>query len=118
MEDKLIELLETFGYPVILQGSLLPDEPYPDSFFTFWNNFSEGENYYDNDEKSTIYSYDVNFYSTNPELIYTKLREVKRLLKENGFIVSGDGHSVVSDEPTHDGRGLDVLYLKYYSQEE
>jgi hypothetical protein len=60
----------------------------------------------------------VNFYSTNPELIYTKLREVKRLLKENGFIVSGDGHSVVSDEPTHDGRGLDVLYLKYYSQEE
>jgi len=118
MEDKLIELLETFGYPVILQGSLLPDEPYPDSFFTFWNNFSEGENYYDNDEKSTVYSYDVNFYSTNPELIYTKLREVKRLLKENGFIVSGDGHSVVSDEPTHDGRGLDVLYLKYYSQEE
>lgn len=118
MEDKLIELLETFGYPVILQGSLLPDEPYPDSFFTFWNNFSEGENYYDNDEKSTVYNYDVNFYSTNPELIYTKLREVKRLLKENGFIVSGDGHSVVSDEPTHDGRGLDVLYLKYYSQEE
>lgn len=118
MEDKLIELLETFGYPVILQGSLLPDEPYPDSFFTFWNNFSEGENYYDNDEKSTVYSYDVNFYSTNPELIYTKLREVKRLLKENGFIVSGDGHSIVSDEPTHDGRGLDVLYLKYYSQEE
>lgn len=118
MEDKLIELLETFGYPVILQGSLLPDEPYPDSFFTFWNNFSEGENYYDNDEKSTVYSYDVNFYSTNPELIYTKLREVKRLLKENGFIVSGDGHSVVSDEPTHDGRGLDVLYLNYYKQEE
>ena len=118
MEDKLIELLETFGYPVILQGSLLPDEPYPDSFFTFWNNFSEGENYYDNDEKSAVYSYDVNFYSTNPELIYTKLREVKRLLKENRFIVSGDGHSVVSDEPTHDGRGIDVLYLKYYSQEE
>jgi hypothetical protein len=25
---------------------------------------------------------------------------------------------VASDEPTHDGRGLDVLYLKYYSQEE
>lgn len=118
MEDKLIELLETFGYPVILQGSLLPDEPYPDSFFTFWNNFSEGENYYDNNEKSAVYSYDVNFYSTNPELIYTKLREVKRLLKENGFIVSGDGHSVVSDEPTHDGRGIDVMYLNYYKQEE
>lgn len=118
MEDKLIELLETFGYPVILQGSLLPDETYPDSFFTFWNNNSEGETFYDNDEKSIVYSYDVNFYSTNPELVYSKLREAKNLLKDNGFIVSGDGHSVVSDEPTHDGRGIDVMYLNYYKQEE
>ena len=30
MEDKLIELLETFGYPVIRQGSLGEDESYPD----------------------------------------------------------------------------------------
>ena len=114
----MIELLETFGYPVILQGSLLPDEPYPDSFFTFWNNSSEGEKYYDNDEKSIVYSYDVNFYSISPELVYTVLRQAKKILKDNGFIVSGDGHSVVSDEPTHDGRGIDVMYLNYYKQEE
>ena len=114
----MIELLETFGYPVRLQGSLLPDEPYPDSFFTFWNNSSEGGNYYDNDEKSIVYSYDVNFYSISPELVYTVLRQAKKILKENGFIVSGDGHSVVSDEPTHDGRGIDVMYLNYYKQEE
>ena len=114
MEDKLIELLDSFGYPVKLQGSLLPDEPYPDSFFTFWNNSSEGEKYYDNDEKSTTYSYDVNFYSISPELVYTVLRQAKKILKDNGFIVSGDGHSVVSDEPTHDGRGIDVMYLNYY----
>jgi hypothetical protein len=48
MEDLLIETLEAFGYPVILQGSLLPDEPYPDHFFTFWNNDSFGNSYYDN----------------------------------------------------------------------
>lgn len=112
MEDLLIETLESFGFPVILQGSLLPDEPYPDHFFTFWNNNSYGESYYDNDEKSTVYNYDVNFYSVNPEWVYSKLRAAKVALKRVGFIVSGDGYSVMSDESTHDGRGINVLYLK------
>lgn len=113
MEDLLIETLEKFGYPVKLQGSLLPDEPYPDHFFTFWNNDSYGEAFYDDDEKSITYDYDVNFYSINPELVYTKLREAKTALKRAGFIVSGDGYSVGSDEPTHDGRGINVKYLKF-----
>ena len=117
MEDLLIATLESFGFPVRLQGSLLPDEPYPDHFFTFWNNASNGESYYDNDEISTTYSYDVNFYSINPEWVYTKLREAVTALKNAGFIVSGDGHTVMSDEPTHDGRGIDVMYLKQNQEE-
>lgn len=112
MEDLLIETLESFGYPVKLQGSLLPDEPYPDHFFTFWNNNSYGQSYYDDDERSTVYSYDVNFYSTNPEWVYSKLREAKAALKKAGFIISGDGYSIASDEPTHDGRGMNVLFLR------
>lgn len=112
MEDLLIETLESFGFPVKLQGSLLPDEPYPDHFFTFWNNSSYSESYYDNDEKSITYDYDVNFYSVNPEWVYSKLRAAKAALKSIGFIISGDGYSIVSDEPTHDGRGMNVLYLK------
>lgn len=112
MEDLLIEILESFGYPVRLQGSLLPDEKYPDHFFTFWNRSSDSQSHYDNDEHSIAYTYDVNFYSINPEYVYTKLREAKQLLKANGFIISGDGYSVASDEPTHDGRGMNVSYLK------
>lgn len=112
MEDLLIEVLSSFGYPVRLQGSLAENEPYPDNFFTFWNNDSNSQSFYDNDERSIVYNYDVNFYSNNPEAVYTKLREAKKLLKQNGFIVSGDGHSVASDEPTHDGRGMNVLYLQ------
>ncbi len=112
MEDLLINILSRFGYPVILQGSMLPDEKYPEHFFTFWNNSSDGNSYYDNNEKSIVFDYDVNFYSVNPEWVYTKLRDAKKLLKENGFIVSGDGYSVASDETTHDGRGMNVLYLK------
>lgn len=112
MEDLLIKTLETFGYPVRLQGSLLEDEPYPDHFFTFWNNDSYGESYYDNKEKSTTFDYDVNFYSIDPEKVYSVLREAKSKLLKAGFIASGDGYNVASDEPTHDGRGINVLYLR------
>jgi cephalosporin-C deacetylase-like acetyl esterase len=112
MEDLLIETLEAFGYPVRLQGSLLPDEPYPDDFFTFWNNDSYGNSYYNNIEASTVFSYDVNFYSVSPDRVYSKLREAAAALKAAGFIVSGDGYSVGSDEPSHDGRGINVLYRR------
>lgn len=112
MEDLFIETVESLGFPVRLQGSLLPDEPYPDHFFTFWNNSSRGESFYDNEEKSTLFDYDLNFYSINPEWVYTKLRAAIVALKKAGFIISGDGYSVVSDEPTHDGRGVNVRYLR------
>lgn len=113
MEDLLIETLETFGFPVRLQGSFLEDEPYPDHFFTFWNNDSSSGSFYDNDEHAILYDYSVNFYSVDPELVYSKLREAKTALKTAGFIVSGDGYSVVSDEPTHDGRGMNVQFSRH-----
>ena len=113
MEDKLTELLETFGYPVSRQGSLADDDPYPDDFFTFWNNDSGDSSHYDNDAAGTVYDYDVNFYSNSPDNTYNKLREAITLLKRNGFIISGDGYDVASDEDTHTGRGVNALYLKY-----
>lgn len=112
MEDLLINTLESFGYPVKLQGSMLPDEPYPDHFFTFWNGDSSGESFYDNNEQTTSFDYDVNFYSVDPESVYSTLREAKKALIKAGFIVSGDGYSVASDEPTHDGRGINAKYLR------
>ena len=112
MEDLLIEILESFGYPVMLQGSMLPNDKYPNHFFTFWNNSSDDSNFYDNKEHSTIYNYSINFYSIDPSLVYTKLREAKAELKKHGFIVSGDGHNVASDEPTHDGRGINAIFIR------
>ena len=112
MKELLISLLVTFGYPIFLQGSL-GDDPYPDSFFTFWNDDSYDEQFYDNAEHSTIWSVDVNFYSTDPALVNSILLDVKRLLKSNKFIVSGAGHDVASDEPTHTGRGLTALYIEH-----
>lgn len=109
MKDLLIKTLETFGYPVFLQGSLSKDEPYPESFFTFWNNDSYEGNHYNNDAVSYVWDFDVNFYSTDPALVNSKLIEAKTKLKQQGFVVPGKGYDVASDEPTHTGRGINVL---------
>lgn len=112
MEDLLFEVLEKTGYPYFLQGSLAEDEEYPDHFFTFWNNDSSDVGHYDNKATSMVYDWELNFYSTDQEKVYSVLRETIEQLKEKGFIISGDGHSVSSDEPTHDGRGINILYRK------
>lgn len=110
MKEKLIEILETFGYPVFLQGSLNSDDAYPDSFFTFWNNYANDLVHYDNDTRAYEWSFDVNFYSTSPQSVNTMLEAVRTALKAGGFVVRGKGHDVLSDEITHTGRGLNVLY--------
>lgn len=112
MKDLLIKALEHFGFPIFQQGSLNKDDPYPDSFFTFWNNDSADDDFYDNKENRYIWDFDVNFYSNDPELVNTKLLEAKKILKQNGFIVHGKGYDVASDEPTHTGRGINVLKIE------
>lgn len=113
MEDKLIEILESFGYPVFRQGTLAEDEEYPDSFFTFWNNGSPDHSHYDNSEYGTEWFYDVNFYSNDPEKTYSVLLEAIVKLKSEKWIITSKGYDVASDEPTHTGRGVEVYYLSF-----
>lgn len=112
MKDLLINTLQPLGYPILLQGSLNKDEAYPESFFTFWNNEVPGDEFYDNEEHSYIWNFDLNFYSSDPSLVNTKLLNAKALLKAAGFIVTGKGYDVASDEPTHTGRGINVLKIE------
>ena len=111
MEDKLIEILESFGYPVYRQGTLAETEKYPDSFFTFWNNDSPDHSHYDNSEYGTEWFYDVNFYSNDPELTHSVLNNAIIALKKSHWIVPSKGYDVMSDEVTHTGRGVEVYYL-------
>ena len=112
MEDKLIELLESFAYPVRRQGSFADNEKYPKSFITFWNNSEVELSAYDNDTESIIFDFDVNVYSTDPKKVYDLLNDVRDLLKLNGFISPTRGYDVGSDEPTHKGRGVNVQYVQ------
>lgn len=111
VKKHLIETLDKFGYPVFLQGSLSDDDKYPDSFFTFWNNGTECY-YMDNVVKATMWDFDLNFYSSNPETVNMVLLQARKLLKSAGFTVQGKGYDVISDEPTHTGRGINIFYFE------
>lgn len=112
MEDKLIELLESLGYPVYRQGSFTEGQEYPRSFFTFWNTGSPDHSHYDNDNYGSEWAYGVYFYSSDPELPYKLISDARILLKQNKWIVPSKGFDVVSDEATHTGRGLEVFFLE------
>lgn len=110
IEDKLIELLETFGFPVYRQGSLAQNAPYPDTFFTFWEN-PENVNDYDNETKFVIYDFNVYVYSNDPLTLENTLAAARTLLKQNNFVILSRGFDVASDEQTHTGKGCEVGYI-------
>lgn len=112
MKDELIRLLESLKYPVFQQGTMNQEEGYPEAYFTFKNMNTIDDSFYDNEEHRTIWVFIVAFYSSNPDLVNTELLKAKKTLKENGFIVSGKGNDVDSDEPTQTGRGIIVKKIE------
>ena len=116
MVDVKLLLINTlsaeFPYPVIQQGSLSTEDAYPSSFFTFFNNSALDDAFFDNTETETIWDFDLNFYSVDPVLVNTILLQAKQKLKAVGFIPDGSGHDVISDEHTHTGRGMNLLYIE------
>ena len=111
MEDFLIELLSSFGYGVYRQGSFSENDKYPDSFFTFWNTGSPDHSHFDNNDYLAEWEFDVNFYSKDSELTYKVLSDARILLKQNKWIVPSRGYDLMSDEPTHTGRGMQAIFL-------
>ena len=113
VKNLLINTLdEAFHYPIYLQGSLSVDEAYPDSFFTFWNNSADNTAFYDNHETDVVWNFDLNIYSNDPNIVNTVLLQAKTVLKSVGFIPNGSGYDVMSDEPTHTGRGMTLFYIE------
>ena len=112
VKQLLIDTIASFNYPVYQQGSLSKDDEYPDSFFTFFNNSTNDDAFFDNTETRTIWDFDLNIYSLDPDIVNNTLTQAKPLLKAAGFIVNGIGYDVLSDEETHTGRGINILYIE------
>lgn len=117
MKSKLIELLESFSFPVILQGSLNPEEPYPDSFFSFWNFDNEDTAFYDGNADHAVRGFWIYFYSVDPRLVESIPEQARRLLKSNDWIIQGKSTDISVDRPTHTGAFFTAYKFESYETE-
>lgn len=112
MKEELIEILEGFGYPVFLQGSLNSADDYPDSFFTFWNFSTPEELFYSNEPHGAWYGFWVYFYSTNPLKVQTVTEQARQALRAADWTPEGMPNDISVDVPTHTGAFFTVYKLQ------
>jgi hypothetical protein len=112
VKDNLITLLETFEIPVILQGTLAPDESFPDDFITFETVDSDTPQAFDNDDGVTVWTFNVNYYSNNPDKVANVPGEIRRTLKAAGFIPQGKGNDLITNEPNFTGWAMEFQFIE------
>lgn len=112
VKELLISILSESGYKVTRQGSLLTNESYPDSFYTFYNIDSE-ELFYDDEAYAVVKHFTICFYTKNPKILQSEVTKMRKKLKENGFFVSAET-DVDSDEKNHYGLGFVAIYQYNY----
>lgn len=113
MKNKLIAVLTKYGFPVMLQGTLNPEEAYPETFITFWTDSTDDGAHLDNITTSYDWAFSVILYSSNPVIVNTLPDDMRADLKAAGFIPQGKGFDIPSDNPTHTGWALDVIATEY-----
>ena len=118
MKETLIGILETFDYPVFLQGSLAEPGDYPDTFFTFWNFENPETEHYDNDANMCVWGFWVYFYSVDPELVATIPEQARQALKRANFLSGEKPADIKVDTPTHTGAFFPVYGIENYTKEE
>lgn len=111
VKENLISILETYCPDnVFLQGTLNPEEAYPNTFITFFITDSDFNAFYDDDANRIDWSIAVMIYSKNPDTIDTIAKSVIRDCKQAGFIPQGAGNDIPSDVDTHTGWAIDFVY--------
>lgn len=117
IKNNLVVLLETLNYPVFLQGSLNPDEQYPDSFFTFWNFDTPETAFYDDAANRAVWGFWIYFYSVDPVLVEQMSEQARQLLKQNGYTLQGKPNDISVDRPTHSGVMFTTYKFENYESE-
>lgn len=117
IKNDLVTLLESLGYPAFLQGSLNPDDQYPESFFTFWNFSTPESAFYDDAANRAVWGFWIYFYSVDPLLVEQVPEQARKLLKQNGWILAGKPNDISVDRPTHTGVIITAYKFENYESE-
>ena len=116
MKEKLVEILERFcPDDVYLQGTLNPEQAYPQKLITFFVTDAPFANFYDDDANAINWYVSVMFYSNNPQEVLDIPPQIIRALKAENFIPLDAGIDVLSDVDTHTGRAIDFIYQEKYT---
>ena len=107
----LVSTLESLNYPVFLQGTFDGDD-YPESFITYIINSSDDREHYDDDATSWSWDATVIFYSKDPSKLFSVPETIRETLKTAGFIPTGKGYNIFSDDPDFAGWTNQYLYLE------
>ena len=113
VKSILINALKTCGFvegkTLFLQGTL-GDRVYPDSFVTFWTDYTADSRHFDNGVQAVDWAFSVIYYSNDAESVNTTPDSITTALRAAGFIPQGKGQDIPSDEPTHTGWAMDFIY--------
>lgn len=118
MKELLVSILEQFvesANDVFLQGTLNPEEAYPQKFITFYVVNSPFDDFYDNNANTINWSVHVIFYSNDPSEVLSYPPLIIKALKNEGFIPQYAGTDVISDVDTHTGWAMEFIYPEKYT---
>jgi hypothetical protein len=108
--NLLCNTIATLNFPYFLQGTFSGAE-YPDSFITYIINSSDDRAHYDDNATSWTWNATVIFYTRDPELLATVPALIRSTLKNAGFIPTGKGYNIFSDDPNFTGWTNEYLFL-------
>lgn len=108
--DLLVSTLESLNFPVFLQGTFSGAE-YPESFITYFVESYDDRAHYDDAPDSWTFSTTVIFYSRDPAKLFSIPATIRTTLKNAGFIPTGKGYNIFSDDPNYTGWTNQYLFL-------
>lgn len=112
IKEILLNALEKLNHSIFQQGTIAPDDEYPESFITFEIIDSQEKEFFNNLSNATEWTISVIFYSVDPVLVQSEGVNIYNTLKNAGFIPQGRGADILSDEPTHTGWVNEYLFLE------
>lgn len=108
MNKKVIAALSSLGIPV----AYMEYKGEADSYIMFQVYNEQDAEFYDDENQAEIFYIEVNYYFDNPA-DFGKAKEIKRLMKQAGFIF--DGAKDLYDDGTY-GKNLEFIYKEYLEE--